>query len=226
MHLHHDHHATKEGLPWQGAREPWAEDCEPREPEEKVTLGLPVCPASALLPPHSPHGPGRTPPLLPTRRAPLPVHAPDGMLRFVRNHTGANSCVSASPGVPRSWCRTHGCLHNHVCSGSKAEPGFLPAGSPGTVGIPSWRSSICRTQDGKTGLDHSLVLTQEALAAALSITTGVLALGPPRTGQGEGAAACGQVHPCTRVSVHMCDMWPSAEPRVCNQPGSCSQPEG
>ena len=64
LHLHHDHHATKEGLHWQGAREPWAEDCEPREPEEKMTLGLPVCPASALLPPYSPQGPGRTHPLL------------------------------------------------------------------------------------------------------------------------------------------------------------------
>lgn len=55
LYFHHDHHATKERLPWQGARELWAEDCEPREPEEKVTSGLPICPASALLPPHSPH---------------------------------------------------------------------------------------------------------------------------------------------------------------------------
>lgn len=55
MYFHHDHHATKERLPWQGARELWAEDCEPREPEEKVTSGLPICPASVLLPPHSPH---------------------------------------------------------------------------------------------------------------------------------------------------------------------------
>lgn len=55
LHLHHDHHATKERLPWQEARELWAEDCEPREPEEKGTSGLPICPASALLPPHSPH---------------------------------------------------------------------------------------------------------------------------------------------------------------------------
>ena len=57
------------------------------------------------------------------------------------------------------------------------------------MGIPSWRSSICRAQDGKTGLDHSLVPTQEALETAPSIAAGVQALGPPRTGQGEGAAS-------------------------------------
>ena len=49
---------------------------------------------------------------------------------------------------------------------------------------------------------------------------------PRGQGRGRGLQACGQVHPCTRVSVHVCDMWPSGEPRVCNQPGSCSQPEG
>lgn len=143
LHLHHDHQAMKERLPWQEARELWAEDCEPREPEDKGTSGLPICPASAMLPPHSPHNSSGLA-TLPHCSRPGESPSSDGMMRFVQNHAGANSCVSGSPGVPRSRCWTHGCLQNHVCSGSKAESGFLPAGRPGTVGIPSWRPSICR----------------------------------------------------------------------------------
>lgn len=62
------------------------------------------------------------------------------------------------------------------------------------------------------------MLTQEALTAALSITPGVLALGSPRTGQGRELQAWGGVHPRTRVSVRVSDVWSSGELRPAAAP--------
>ena len=101
---------------------------------------------------------------------------------------------------------------------------FLPGERPGTVGIPSWKSSIFIAWDGKAGPDHSLVLTWEAgpaPIAALTTTRGVLPMRETR-GRGVGLGACRPVGGCIRAHeyqgtclCHVVLEWASGEPRVC-----------
>lgn len=94
---------------------------------------------------------------------------------------------------------------------------FLLGERPGTVGIPSWKSSIFIAWDRKAGPDHSLVLTWEAgpaPIAALSTTRGVLPVRPEDGGWGwepAGLWAGASMH--MSISARVCATWSWSGPQ-------------
>lgn len=99
-----------------------------------------------------------------------------------------------------------------------------PSEQPVSMGLPSWKSSVCRAWDGKAGSNHNLLLTLPVGPGTGVQPEPVRAECVPRLLQ-----ACGHVHSHTRVAMHMCvprgPEWASRERSVCGWRVPCSTEE-